>query len=119
DRGFSFGLRTCCAVGASFHGAVATRTEPGASRTVQRGRLFADGRGEVWLRVHVKEEPGVSRRPLALSVEAESHYVTVLGLLKSSIKRERGFRIRLGSGEERTLVREPLGQWYLEQENWT
>lgn len=79
----------------------------------------ADGRGEVWLRVHVKEEPGVSRRPLALSVEAESHYVTVLGLLKSSIKRERGFRIRLGSGEERTLVREPLGQWYLEQENWT
>lgn len=79
----------------------------------------ADGHDEVWLRVRVKEEPGVTRRPLAVSVEAESQYVTVLGRLKSAVKSERGFRIRLGSGEERTLVREPFGHWYLEQETWT
>ncbi|HXS16829.1 MAG TPA: hypothetical protein VN764_06555 [Polyangiaceae bacterium] len=73
---------------------------------------------EMWTRVVVKEESRASRRPLMLGQENEAHYLTVLGRVSSVAKRERGFRVRLGTGEERTLVREPLGQWYMEEERF-
>ena len=77
-----------------------------------------DHRGEAWVRVLVKEEPGASRRPVAMALAEHSHYVTVLGRVTSHTHKERGYRIRLSTGEERTLVREPLGHWYLEEEHW-
>jgi hypothetical protein len=74
---------------------------------------------EAWTRVTVKEEPGVSRRPLVLGQQDEAHYLTVLGRVSSVARGERGFRVRLATGEERTLVREPLGQWYMEEERFS
>ena len=73
---------------------------------------------ESWVRVVVEEEAGTSRRPVAMSLEEEELYVTVLGRVRSQAKHEAGYRVRLSTGEERTLVREPLGHWYLEEERW-
>lgn len=43
--------------------------------------------------------------------------VDVLGRVRiPESRRERGFRVRLENGEEGTLVREPLGRWYLDDE---
>jgi hypothetical protein len=72
-----------------------------------------------WTRVRVEEEVGSSRRPVRMTVESVPHDVTVLGLIQAETEeRARSFRVRLSSGEERTLVREPLGHWYLEEESW-
>ncbi len=72
-----------------------------------------------WRSVQVTEERGHSRRPESVSVEGEGHVVTVLGRIASADRaRERSFRVRFSSGEERTLVREPLGHWYLEEERF-
>jgi hypothetical protein len=83
----------------------------------EAGFTLVDQR-EAWTRVVVKEEAGVSRRPLMLGLEDQAHYLTVLGRVSSVASRERGFRVRLATGEERTLVREPLGQWYIEEERF-
>lgn len=73
---------------------------------------------ELWTRVVVQEESKGSRRPLLLAQQDQAHYLTVLGRVSSVAERERGFRVRFGTGEERTLVREPLGRWYLEEERF-
>jgi hypothetical protein len=41
--------------------------------------------------------------------------VDVLGALVGLGPRERGFRVRLPSGHEMTLVRERLGQWFADE----
>lgn len=72
-----------------------------------------------WRRVKVTEERGHSRRPESMSVEGEGCALTVLGRIASeNAPKERSFRVRLATGEERTLVREPLGHWYLEKETF-
>jgi hypothetical protein len=73
---------------------------------------------DIWTRVLVNEESGPSRRPGTIQLANESYEVTVLGRVTSASKSERGYRIRMMSGEERTLVREALGHWYLEEEIW-
>lgn len=73
---------------------------------------------EAWVRVSVSEEPGTSRRPCALHADEAQHPVTVLGRIPSDSTRERAFRVRLDTGEERNLVRESLGRWYLEEDLW-
>jgi len=90
-----------------------------ARRDLCREAGFLVDQTEAWTRVAVKEESGASRRPLVLGDEEEAHYLTVLGRISSVAKRERGFRVRLATGEERTLVREPLGQWYIEEERFS
>jgi hypothetical protein len=78
----------------------------------------ADPRGR-WSKVAVEEEPGASRRPVRLTVEKEELDVTVLGRISDpEASRAQSFRVRLSTGEECTLVREPLGRWYLEEEAW-
>ncbi len=84
----------------------------------EAGFELGDSTQEVWTRVLVQEEQGVSRRPVAMALDQESLYVTVLGRVSGEARSERGFRVRLSTGEERTLVREPLGHWYLEEERW-
>lgn len=77
------------------------------------------GGGQRWARVAVEEEPGLTHRPARMEVERELHDVTVLGRIPDLEKpRDRSFRVRLSSGEECTLVREPLGHWYLEEDAW-
>lgn len=79
-----------------------------------------DPRGN-WSQVLVEEEPGHSRRPLRMETEKEElQEVTVLGRIPTpDLLQERSFRVRLGNGQECTLVREPLGKWYREEEAWS
>jgi hypothetical protein len=79
-----------------------------------------DPRGN-WSHVLVEEEPGNSRRPLRVETEdADLQEVTVLGRIPGpDFVNERSFRVRLSSGRECTLVREPLGHWYREEEDWS
>jgi hypothetical protein len=72
-----------------------------------------------WTSVMVQEEPGDSRRPLSLYLGDEHQAVTILGRISlPQGENEHGFRVRLSSGEERTLVREPFGHWYIEEDEW-
>lgn len=76
-----------------------------------------DPRGN-WSRVSVEEEPGAPR-PARMVLDHQTHDVTVLGRITDpKAPREKSFRVRLSSGEECTLVREPFGYWYLEEEPW-
>jgi hypothetical protein len=77
------------------------------------------GRGD-WVRVPVEEESPASRRPRAITIEQEPLDVTVLGRIKAASMGpgEQSYRVRLSNGEERTLVREPFGHWYIEEEHW-
>lgn len=73
-----------------------------------------------WSRVIVKEDSPVSRRPTMVIVSDVTLQVTVLGRIAatSGNSGEKSYRVRLSSGEERTLVREPFGHWYIEEEHW-
>jgi len=76
-------------------------------------RRFAGG----WREIEVQELPGGSRRPTGAVVDGVQASLIVLGRLAPLIvTRERGFRVRLGTGQEGNLVREPLGRWYLEED---
>lgn len=57
-------------------------------------------------------------RPLCLRQGDAALSVDIIGRVKSPAekKREQGFRVRLENGEEGTLIREPLGRWYLDDE---
>jgi len=73
-----------------------------------------------WALVPVDEDRGNSRRPTAVDVEGAKHSLEVLGRVATETTQgsEHSYRVRLGTGEERTLVREPFGRWYLEVERW-
>jgi len=67
----------------------------------------------VWHSVEVQtSERG--HRPMSLRAGSEWERVTVLGTVVG-LRRARGYRIRLGSGAELTLVREPLGNWFADE----
>lgn len=57
-------------------------------------------------------------RPLSLRQGEAALSVDIIGRVRSPAdkKREQGFRVRLENGEEGTLIREPLGRWYLDDE---
>jgi hypothetical protein len=57
-------------------------------------------------------------RPLSLRQGEAALSIDIIGRVKSPAekKREQGFRVRLENGEEGTLIREPLGRWYLDDE---
>ena len=73
--------------------------------------------------VPVAVECDKRRRPVTVTpsggarrAEARTpHAVHVLGTLAKMPAREKGFRIRLESGAELTLVREPGGYWYADE----
>ncbi len=86
-------------------------------RALCREAGFCDDQaaGLEWLRVEVREEKGHTRRPQSISREGAREEVLVLGrIFTPEYPTERSFRVRLASGEERTLVREPFGHWYIE-----
>lgn len=75
--------------------------------------------GGDWTSVVVQEEPGDSRRPLSLVLDDREQTLTVLGRISvPEGNNERSFRVRLSSGDERTLVREAFGHWYMEEDEW-
>jgi hypothetical protein len=70
---------------------------------------------DAWHRVDVRCEPKRSRRPSAIWLGGAWTPVEVLGRWTSGLgRREVGYRTRLASGAEMTLVRERLGRWYAE-----
>jgi hypothetical protein len=74
----------------------------------------------VWRPVLVDEDGPRSRRPCRLETEQGSAEVEIMGRIAAAERhrRERGFRVRLSNGEEGTLIREPLGRWFLEEDGW-
>jgi hypothetical protein len=72
--------------------------------------------GEHWTRVDVREQERVSHRPSALWLNGSWCNMEVLGLYGAGelSPREVGFRARLITGSEITLVRERLGIWFVE-----
>jgi hypothetical protein len=60
-------------------------------------------------------------RPIAVrgetsgAAEPSTEAAEVLGVLTGLSVRERGFRVRMASGGELTLVREPGGRWYADE----
>jgi hypothetical protein len=75
--------------------------------------LAARGR-EQWVRVDVRCEPTASRRPTSIWVKGAWLTVEVLGRWMDAGSRDLGYRTRVDSTVELTLIREPLGRWYAE-----
>jgi len=70
-----------------------------------------------WREIEVEELPGGSHRPTGAVVDGVHASLIVLGRLpRAALVSERGFRVRLGTGQEGNLIREPLGRWYLEED---
>lgn len=71
--------------------------------------------GPRWLRVEVRPSPADARRPEAVWLDGAWQAVTVLGRYRTGdlALRERGYLARLSSGAEFSLVREPLGYWFV------
>ena len=70
--------------------------------------------GTRWSRVEVRASSSDAGRPDAVWLDGAWQTVTVLGRYRSGdlARRERGYRARLPSGAEFSLVREPLGIWF-------
>lgn len=67
---------------------------------------------EQWARVEVRCPQG-RRRPDAIWVDGGWCPLEVLGIYSEDLREnEVGYRARLATGAELTLVREPLGRWY-------
>jgi hypothetical protein len=67
-----------------------------------------------WTPVRVKR--GARGRPEALlSKDGRCEVLEVLGAIVGLGRRDRGYRVRLATGFETTLVREPGGAWYADE----
>jgi hypothetical protein len=67
-----------------------------------------------WHPVHVETTDDNRRRPHRMRTGSSWQRVEVLGSIVG-LGRERGYRCRLRSGAELTLVREPAGIWYADE----
>ncbi len=68
---------------------------------------------ERWIRVEVLTSASDQRRPEAIWREGRWCVLEILGRVVSDLdEREVGFRARLETGADITIVREPLGVWY-------
>jgi hypothetical protein len=71
------------------------------------------GQKEQWCRVEVRCEDEAQRRPSAVWLHGSWLAVEVLGRFTRELgSHEIGYRARLASGAELTLIRERLGRWY-------
>ncbi|HEX3773875.1 MAG TPA: hypothetical protein VHV51_05380 [Polyangiaceae bacterium] len=84
-----------------FEAAITSVLEPGSAR---------------WSRVRVRATRDDARRPEAIWLDSSWQPVTVLGRYRSAdlARRERGYLARLANGAEFSLVREPLGYWFMD-----
>jgi hypothetical protein len=93
---------------------------PRAVAITERGLALEAGWAPVsnpaahWHPVHVETADGNSHRPLRLRTGSSWQRIEVLGSIVG-LGRERGYRCRLRSGAELTLVREPAGIWYADE----
>jgi hypothetical protein len=70
--------------------------------------------GPRWHPVHVETAYRNRRRPLRMLAGRSWQRIEVLGSLVG-LGRDRGYRCRLRSGAELTLIREPAGTWYADE----
>jgi hypothetical protein len=70
----------------------------------------------VWAPIEVFPRHPRRARPEWVFLDGTWQSVTVLGTLVGVRPRERGYRVRLSNGAEVTLVREPLGRWWADDE---
>lgn len=70
-----------------------------------------------WSRVRVRHSSEDARRPEAIWTDGAWQPVTVLGRYRSAdlAHRERGYLARMPNGAEFSLVREPLGCWFIDE----
>jgi hypothetical protein len=66
-----------------------------------------------WVAVEVAVDP--KRRPREITLRKAKQSLEVLGTLMGLRAREKGFRVRLETGAELNLVREPGGRWYADE----
>lgn len=65
-----------------------------------------------WRPVEVETASRLAKRPLRIRASDEWRKLQVLGALVGLKKSERGYRVRIDTGAELNLVREPLGHWW-------
>ncbi|HEX2735736.1 MAG TPA: hypothetical protein VHM70_29250 [Polyangiaceae bacterium] len=67
-----------------------------------------------WVQVRVRDDRSRSRRPAAVWIFDEWTPLHVFGRVRGAdlAKNEVAYRVQLVSGQEATLVREPLGRWF-------
>jgi hypothetical protein len=84
------------------------------------GPLSCRGRSPfgAWRSVGVEEAPPHSRRPNTIRFGDTALGLDVIGRVAvEGADKDRGYRVRLENGQEGTLVREPLGRWYLDEDS--
>jgi len=69
-----------------------------------------------WFDVDVALDERARPRDVAGFGTAERHRVTILGAIAGVARREKGFRVRLETGVEVTLAREPGNYWYADED---
>jgi predicted regulator of Ras-like GTPase activity (Roadblock/LC7/MglB family) len=72
-------------------------------------------KGPEWTPVVVEYDARSRPRTLAVEADASPHALEVLGAVMGLARGERGFRVRLATGVEATVVREPGGVWYADE----
>lgn len=65
-----------------------------------------------WRPIEVETASRLAKRPLRLRASGEWRKLQVLGALVGLKASERGYRVRVDTGAELNLVREPLGYWW-------
>jgi len=67
---------------------------------------------ERWVHARVEPLSDDRRRPRRVQLDGAWHDLQVIGSVVGLARGERGYRVRLDTGVEFTLVRERLGRWY-------
>jgi hypothetical protein len=80
---------------------------------IEAGWLEAPSQ-RVWRPVEVEPPPGNRLRPARVRRGSHWESLDVIGTVVG-LERDRGYRCRLQSGVELTLVREPAGAWYADE----
>ena len=74
----------------------------------------APARSASWFAAQVVE--GRTGRPTRILANSQEHAVEVVGRITGLASREAGWRVRLEQGAELTLIREPGGHWYADEQ---
>jgi hypothetical protein len=74
--------------------------------------------GPHWVSLQIRPSPGDPRRPDAVWIGGSWTRIEILGRFADHqlLPGEVAYRARLGSGAELTLLREPLGHWYSDEQ---
>ena len=72
-------------------------------------------KGTEWTPVFVEYDARSRPRTIAVSTDSPPHALEVLGAVMGLGRSERGFRVRLATGVETTVIREPGGTWYADE----